>query len=94
MKKLILSAVFALACFTAQAKNEGVSNDDKNPKGKTKVVVKLDRKIILPLGCTACGFTNMVCDGVATSVGSCQTADTCGKAAKKLVDVLSGAGCN
>ncbi len=39
MKKLILSTVFVLACFTAQAKNEVIKNDDdKNPKNKAKVV--------------------------------------------------------
>ena len=40
MKKLILSAVFAFACFTANATSEVISNDDKNPKNNAKVVAK------------------------------------------------------
>ncbi len=39
MKKLILSAAFVLACFSAKATNEVIKNDDdKNPKNKAKVV--------------------------------------------------------
>ena len=39
MKKFILSATLALACFTTQANNEIIKNDDdKNPKSKAKVV--------------------------------------------------------
>ena len=37
MKKLILSAMFAPACFTAQAKNEVVSNDDKTQRTRQKL---------------------------------------------------------
>ena len=48
MKKLILSAVFALACFTAQAKSEVISNGDKNPRSKTKVVVKIQGEAKIP----------------------------------------------
>ena len=66
MKKLILSAVFALACFTAQAKNEVVSNDDKNPKGKVKKEVKAEKPEL-----TTCRVTvrqTMMCNGVETTV--------------------------
>ena len=39
MKKFILSAALALACFSAQAGNEVIKNDDdKNSKAKAKVV--------------------------------------------------------
>ena len=95
MKKLILSAVLAVACFTAQAKNEVVSNDDKNPKKSAKIVAKADKKLSLPdVGCKACGFTSAVCNGVATSIGTCQTASTCERAGIKVLIVLAGAGCN
>ena len=51
MKKFILSATFALACFTAQAKNEVIKNDDdKNPKNKAKVV-KAEVKVAPTLAC-------------------------------------------
>ena len=46
MKKLILSATLALACFTAQAKNEVIKNDDdKNPKNKAKVVAEVKKAL-------------------------------------------------
>ena len=67
MKKLILSAVFAVACFTAQAKNEVVSNDDKNPKGKTKVVVKTEKQAKAP--CTMYGSVVLDCPDGPTCVG-------------------------
>ena len=68
MKKLILSAVFALACFTAQAKNEVVSNDDKNPKNKVKKEIKAKKPEL-----TTCRVTvrqTLICNGVSTVVTS------------------------
>ena len=66
MKKLILSAVFALACFTAQAKNEVVSNDDKNPKSKVKKETKAEKP---EFGyCKVTVKQELLCNGVTTIV--------------------------
>ena len=82
MKKLILSAVFALACFTAQAKNEVIKNDDdKNPKNKAKVVITKKQPTVVP--CTQSAGAYVTCDngsvvyatGGATAMnGNCRAA--------------------
>ena len=67
MKKFILSAALALACFTAQAKNEVIKNDDdKNPKNKAKVV-KTEVKPEFGY-CRVKVTQELVCDGVTTYV--------------------------
>ncbi len=67
MKKFILSATFALACFTAQAKNEVIKNDDdKNPKAKAKVV-KVEAKPEFGY-CKVTVKQEMMCDGVKTYI--------------------------
>lgn len=90
MKKLILSATFALACFTAQAKNEVIKNDDdKNPKKKIKT-----EQTNFAL-CTACGYVSgWICGGVATTIGTCRTRATCGEVAAALEAALNSANCN
>ena len=81
MKKLILSAVLAVACFTAQAKNEVVSNDDKNPKNKVKkeiVQVKAKTKIESSLPDTCCREFQMAGDCEEPTVyASYQCASSC-----------------
>ncbi len=91
MKKLILSAAFALACFTAQANNEVIKNDDdKNPKSKTKVVKaekkspgNCQRTVELPLNCP---------DGPGVVVGI-GTASTCLRAFLNAYYAAATAGC-
>ena len=86
MKKLILSAVFALACFTAQAKNEVIKNDDKKPKNKAKVVAKVVKEdTVSPGWCTVEGYISGSCDGVATAVGVVVTAENCQRAQLRLL---------
>ena len=82
MKKFILSAALALACFTAQAKNEAIKNDDdKNPKTKAKVVVetKTVKALSLPegVGCTVYGFVSGVCGDEIMSSGIVHHASNC-----------------
>ena len=87
MKKLILSAVFALACFTAQAKNEVVSNDDKNPKSKTKVVANSKEERPLLVACIG-RFSVSCSDGSSYSgTVSWQSNDCAGSGGAALASV-------
>ena len=89
-----MSATFALACFAAQA-NDNISNDDKNPKNKAKVVKKAETKVEPTKACTSCGYVSgWICNGVATSIGGCRTASTCAEAKKLLDAALNAADCN
>ena len=83
MKKLILSAVFALACFTAQANNEIIKNDDdKNPKAKakvTKVLAPIDVCVVGVIAEVQCANGGWVSATGSAAAGNCRAA---GKAAK------------
>ena len=70
MKKLILSAALALACFTAHANNEVIKNDDdKNPKAKAKVV---KAKVEAPRPAYPCAeFSMLGCDGTVYGAYEC-----------------------
>ncbi len=84
MKKLILSAVFALACFTAQANNEIIKNDDdKNPKAYT-----------VPLkSCTVYASTVLDCPDGPTVVGTVRSSSNCFFAAILAEWALATASC-
>ena len=84
MKKFILSAALALACFTAQAKNEVIKNDDdKNPKNKAKVA-KAEVTQLADVGCTVYGSIGGMCGDEWVSVGTSAYADSCWLAAATL----------
>ena len=95
MKKLILSAVFAVACFTAQAKSEVVSNDDKNPKNKVKKEVVANSKKELSLLPTCRGGFTVTCTGGATYTGTVSwESDDCAGSGKKILKRLGTALCD
>ncbi len=80
MKKLILSAVFALACFTAQASSEVIKNDDKKPKAKkevAKVEIEESKPELLGIGCTAYGFVSGMCGDEYVTSGTSFYSSNC-----------------
>ena len=80
MKRFILSAALALACFTAQAKNEIIKNDDdKNPKTKAKVVKEVPTQV----PCTKVSIGSYECPNGSIVVGfGISTSSSCTAAAK------------